>query len=262
MNILFVGDVVGRAGRRALKACLPQYLETGRADFVVANAENAAGGIGLTPKVVEGILALGVDAVTTGNHVWAHREMYEAAEREPRLVRPANYPPGVPGVGSRVLRSRGGVEVGVVNVCGRVFMEALDCPFRAADAELERLSGQATVIIVDMHAEATSEKMAFGRYVDGRASLVAGTHTHVQTADERILPGGTAYITDCGMTGPVDSVIGMEAEPVVGRFLDRLPIRFQAAKGPAVFAGVLVEADDASGRAQSVVRVQEYVPAA
>ena len=262
MNILFVGDVVGRVGRRALKTCLPRYLDQGRADFVVVNAENAAGGIGLTPKIVEEILGLGVDAITTGNHVWAHKEMYEVADAEPRLVRPANYPPGVPGVGSRVLRSRAGVEVGVINVCGRIFMDPLDCPFRAADAELERLAGQVAVTIIDFHGEATSEKQAFARYVAGRVSLVAGTHTHVQTADECILPGGTAYITDCGMTGPTQSIIGMEPEPVVGRFLNRLPIRFQAARGPGVFGGVIVDVDESSGRARAIARVAEDVPAA
>lgn len=257
MTILVVADVVGRVGRRALRHFVPLYKAERHVDFVVANCENVAGGIGLTPKLVRQILATGVDAITTGNHVWAHKEIYETADREPRLLRPANYPPEVPGMGWRVLRAGNGVETGVVNLCGRIFMDPLDCPFRGADAVLELLRPQAQVVVIDFHAEATSEKMALGRYVDGRASVVAGTHTHVQTADEKILPHGTAYITDCGMTGAVESVIGMEPEPVLRRFLTRMPAKFEAAKGPGVFQGILVEVDENTGKALDIRRVDE-----
>ena len=252
-----MADVVGRVGRRALQHFAPLYVQQGQVDFVVANCENAAAGFGLTPKLVTQILAAGVDVITTGNHVWAHKEVYELADKEPRFLRPANYPPEVPGSGWRVLRACNEVEVGVVNLCGRIFMDPLDCPFRTIDAVLEALRPQTQVVVIDFHAEATSEKVAFGRYVDGRASAVVGTHTHVQTADERILPQGTAYITDCGMTGAVESVIGMEPEAVIRRFVTRMPVKFEAAKGDGVFQGIIVEVDPKTGKALDIQRVNE-----
>lgn len=257
MKILVVADVVGRVGRRALEHFVPLYVQERHVDFVVANCENAAAGFGLTPKLVRQILAAGVDAVTTGNHVWAHKEIYKIADKEPRFLRPANYPPDVPGMGWRVLRAGNGVETAVVNLCGRVFMDALDCPFRGVDAILESVRPQARVVVIDFHAEATSEKVAFGQYVDGRASVVAGTHTHVQTADERILPQGTAYITDCGMTGAATSVIGMEPEAVLRRFVSRMPAKFEAAKGKGIFQGILAEVDENTGKALDIQRVDE-----
>jgi hypothetical protein len=255
--LLIVGDVLGRPGRRALRALLPEIVARERIEFVVANCENAASVVGITPKLVTEILSWGVDVITMGNHVWAQKAIYETADLEPRFVRPANYPPGTPGVGAQVLRSKGGVSVGVLSLCGRIFMEPMDCPFRTADAELERLRDEADVTVVDFHAEATSEKAALGRYLDGRVAVVAGTHTHVQTADEQILPGGTAYITDCGMTGPVDSVIGIEPDLVIQRFVTRMPVRFEPARGPAALCGIIVDADEATDSARSIVRVRE-----
>ncbi|MFQ6098169.1 MAG: TIGR00282 family metallophosphoesterase [Armatimonadota bacterium] len=257
MRLLIVGDVVGRAGRRALRALLPDIVARENIDFVVANCENAASFTGITPRLVEQILSWGVDAITMGNHVWAQKSIYDTAHQESRFIRPANYPPGVPGAGGRVLQARNGAMVATINLCGRIFMEPMECPFRAADAEIERLREQADVIVVDFHAEATSEKAALGRYLDGRVAVVAGTHTHVQTADERILPGGTAYITDCGMTGPLESVIGIAPDLVIRRFLTRMPVRFEAARGIAALCGIIVDADEATDSARSIVRVCE-----
>ncbi len=255
MRILFVGDVHGRPGRRAVARRVPSLRRELQVDFVVANAENSAGGVGLTPQTAAELFAAGVDALTGGNHTWAKREAYELLDSDPRVVRPANYPPGVPGHGSAVLR-RGGVALAVLNLQGRVFMDPLDDPFRVARAEVDRLRELTPFVLVDFHAEATSEKLALGYYLDGRVTAVVGTHTHVQTADERVLPGGTAYITDVGMTGPRDGVIGMDRDAILQRFLLQLPVRFEVAPGPVQFNAVLVEADS-SGRATSIRRIHQ-----
>ncbi len=255
MRILFVGDITGKPGRRVLTALLPGLRREVGADVVIANGENAAGGFGISPDTLEEILAAGVDGVTGGNHSWARKEAGELHDSHPALLRPANWPPGTPGQGSAVIAGREGARVGVINLQGRVFMTALDDPFRAADREVERLRGQVPVVLVDMHAEATSEKVAMGWYLAGRATAVVGTHTHVQTADERVLPGGTAYITDVGMTGPRDGVIGVDRDQIIQRFLNQLPVRFDVAAGPAHLQAVLVEADAQTGRASAITRI-------
>lgn len=253
MRVLAVGDIVGRPGRRAMAALLPGLRKDLGLDFVVANGENAAGGIGITPTVGQELLGLGVDLLTMGNHTWGKREAYEFLDSEPRIVRPANYPEGSPGRGWTVVRSRAGVPVGVLNLGGRVYADAhLDCPFRAASRILEEMDGQTRVVLVDFHGEATSEKVAMGHYLDGRASAVFGTHTHVLTADAKILPGGTAYLTDLGMTGPADSVIGIRKDIVIEKFLSQMPVRFEVASGPVELCGAVFDVDEATGRARSV----------
>lgn len=255
MKVLFVGDIVGNAGRTALRAFLPKLRDRYRLDAVIANGENAAGGFGITEKVASEIFSLGVDAITSGNHIWDKKEAVKYLAREKRVLRPLNYPPGVPGTGSIILDVMSGLKLAVLNVSGRVFMQNYDCPFRGTEAELERLREVTANIVVDFHAEATSEKIAFGYFFDGRVSAVIGTHTHVQTADEKILPGGTAYITDVGMTGPVDSVIGVNKEQIIGRFLNLMPIRFEVSKGPAVLSAVVLELDENSGKCLSIHRL-------
>jgi 2',3'-cyclic-nucleotide 2'-phosphodiesterase len=254
MNLLFIGDVVGRPGRRAVGQWLPALRREVEADFVVVNGENSAGGFGITPEIFEELTAAGADVVTGGNHIWHTREAPALLDGEPRLLRPANYPAGAPGRGAGVFPA-GGARVGVLNLEGRVFMEPLGSPFECGRDEVERLRADTPVILVDMHAEATSEKAALAWHLDGRVSAVVGTHTHVQTADERILPGGTAFITDAGMTGPRDSVIGMSREIVLQRFLTQIPARFEVAGGPAQLNGVLIEVDAATGRALGIRRV-------
>jgi len=258
LNLLFIGDIVGRPGREAVRACLPGLVQEYRVDLTIANAENAAGGLGLTRVTAEELLSAGIDVLTTGNHVWKHRDFAEFAEVEPRIVRPANYPPGTPGRPSCVYETDHSGPVGVLNLVGRTFMEPLDCPFRAADREIEALRGKTRVIVVDMHAEATSEKLAMRWYLDGRVSAVFGTHTHVQTADEMTSPKGTAYITDVGMTGPRDSILGVRPEPVVRRFLTGMPTRFELAKGPVTLNAVVADIDAETGRARSVRRVIQF----
>jgi hypothetical protein len=228
-------------------------------DITIANGENAAGGIGITRVVAQELLECGVDVLTTGNHVWRQRDALDLVEEERRVLRPANYPPGAPGRGAEVYETSGGHLVGVLSLVGRTFMNAVDCPFRAADGEIESLRGRTPLIVVDMHAEATSEKVAMGWYLDGRVSLVVGTHTHVRTADERILPRGTAYITDVGMTGPRDSVLGMKIDPVIRRFLTALPERFELAEGPVMLNAIIVDVDAETGKAQKIERVLELV---
>ncbi|MDQ7819559.1 MAG: TIGR00282 family metallophosphoesterase [Armatimonadota bacterium] len=257
MRILFVGDVHGRPGRRILAARLPALRRQHGADLVIANGENAAGGSGINAAVADELFAAGVDVITGGNHTWQIREAYELLDSDPRILRPANYPPGVPGRGSALVGTRAGRAVGVVNLMGRVFMGELDDPFRVARAEVDRLRERTPVIVVDFHAEATSEKQALAWYLDGQVSAVLGTHTHVQTADERILPGGTAYITDVGMTGPRDGIIGMDRSRILERFLTQLPVRFEVAGGPAQLNAVAVEVDEATGRARQILRVAE-----
>ena len=258
MRILFVGDIVGKPGRRILAQALPSLRREHAVDFVIANGENSAGGFGITHETFEEILAAGVQVVTGGNHTWQAREVLTLLDSDLRLLRPANYPPGTPGRGAGVFRlspARDASAVAVLNLQGRIFMDPLDSPFRVGWEQAERLRQETPVIVVDMHAEATSEKIALGWYLDGRVSTVVGTHTHVQTADERILPGGTAFISDVGMTGPRDSIIGMAREEVLQRFLTLLPARFDVAKGPAQLNAVLLDIDGETGRARSVERI-------
>lgn len=254
MNLLFIGDVVGRPGRRAVTQWLPALRRELEADLVVANGENSAGGFGITPQTFNELIAAGVDVVTGGNHIWHTREALALLDAEPRILRPANYPAGAPGRGAGVFAA-GGARVGVLNLEGRVFMEPLLSPFECAREAVERLRAETRVILVDMHAEATSEKAALAWHLDGRVSAVVGTHTHVQTADERILPGGTAFITDAGMTGPRDSIIGMSRETVLQRFLTALPVRFEVAAGPVQLNGAFVQVDADTGRALAIRRV-------
>ncbi len=255
MKILFVGDIVGRPGRHSVARWLPELRETHGVDWVLANAENAAGGTGATPAVLKELESAGVDAFTMGNHVWRKQLLVPLLDSSDTIVRPANYPAGVPGRGAMVMETPGGVKVGVVNLLGRVYMEALECPFAAADRALAALSEETSLILVDMHAEATSEKVALGWHLDGRCTAVLGTHTHVQTADEWVLPGGTAYITDVGMCGPMHSVIGVEREIVINKFLTGMPKRFTVARGPLMFNAVLLEVDEESGRAVAIRRI-------
>lgn len=257
MNILFIGDVFGPPGRTAIREYLPGLRRQWAVDFVVANAENAAGGAGLTPALGAELLEQGIDVLTGGNHIWDKRELNTFLDAEPRLLRPGNVPPGAPGRGWGVFRSRGGPSVAVLNLHGRVFVPgSLDCPFRGADAALAEIGDRSRIILVDFHAEASSEKMALGWYLDGRVSAVIGTHTHVATADERILPGGTAYQTDVGFTGPLDSIIGVETSLALQRFLTGRPVRFEPAKGPAILSGLVVEVDPTTGRALRAERIR------
>jgi len=254
MKILFIGDIVGKPGRRAVRELLPWIVEDRRIDLVIANCENAAAGFGVTGEVVEELYGCRIDVLTSGNHIWDKKEIMDFVDGYETLLRPANYPAEAPGRGSLVMRAPNGIAVGVINLAGRVFMHPLDCPFRTADREIGRMKNKAGVIIVDMHAEATSEKIAMGWYLDGRVTAVLGTHTHVQTADERILPGGTGYITDVGMTGPFDSVIGIRKESIMQRFLMQIPNKFDVAKGDVRLQGVTVEINQ-DGRAAGIERV-------
>ncbi len=255
LRILFLGDVVGEPGLRALEKHLPAVAAGAGASLVVANGENVAAGLGLTAPLVRRMLAAGVHVVTTGNHVWDKKEFLRAIDRFPQVVRPANYPPGAPGKGWCTVRAAG-ATVAVVNLSGRVFMEPMDCPFRTADAVLGEVGSQAEVVLVDFHAEATSEKRALGWYLDGRVSAVVGTHTHVATADPQILPGGTGYITDAGMTGVASSVIGLPVTSSVERFRTRLPQGHGLAQGQGVLCGVLLEVDAGTGRCRAIERVE------
>jgi len=249
-----IGDIVGRPGRQAVKELLPGLRQQYGFSLVIANAENVAGGLGLTSTTAEELLSAGVDVLTSGNHIWAQKEIIPHLDGEMPILRPLNYPPGVPGKGYIVNR-----QAMVVNLIGRTFMGDLDCPFRAIDQLLTEVKPKPPVIIVDFHAEATSEKVAMGRYLDGRVSAVLGTHTHVGTTDTQLLPQGTAYVTDIGMTGPIDSVIGMETEVVIQRFLTGIPHRMSVAKGKTMFNAVLVRVDKESGRAISIDRIYKEV---
>jgi len=259
MRILFLGDIVGRPGRHAVGERLPRLRERWRLDCVVINGENAAGGFGITESICDEILGAGADAVTLGNHSFDQREALVFIERQPRLIRPANYPPGTPGRGATVIETARGARVLVVNVMGRVYMDAMDDPFTAVDRALAScpLQEAADAVIVDVHAEATSEKEAFGHHLDGRASLVVGTHTHVPTADHRVLPGGTAYLSDAGMCGDYDSMLGMQKEEPLRRFLQKTPgSRLESAQGEGTLCGVAVETDDRTGLARGVWAVR------
>jgi len=255
MNILFVGDVVGSPGRRALDRALLPLIDRKKVDFTIVNVENAAGGFGLTIELFEELSKLPIDVFSSGNHIWDKKEIYGVLDSSDRLLRPANYPPGNPGRGSTVQSTASGVPVAVLNLQGQVFMPAhADSPFRVADEELARLK-EARVIVVDMHAEATSEKVAIGWYLDGRVSAVLGTHTHVQTADETVRPGGTAYLTDAGMTGAYEGVIGFSRERIIEKFLSQTPRSFETAKRDIRLCGALVAVDEASGRATAIERI-------
>ncbi len=254
MNILMVGDVIGRPGRAAFARYTPKLRKEKGIDLVVVNGENAAGGKGLTEPVFDELLSGGADIVTSGNHIWDKKEVAAIIDREPYLVRPANYPEGTPGRGWCVYPWRA-KNIGVLNLAGRTFMPPLDCPFQKAEAALRALK-DCDVILVDFHAEATSEKLALGWYLDGRVSAVAGTHTHIQTADERVLPGGTAYISDLGMVGPMNSVLGVRTDIILQKFTTGLPTRFDLADGPCVYSALFITIDEATGRAGPVERVQ------
>ena len=257
MKVLFIADIVGQPGRRAVKELLPKLRQQHTANLVVANGENAAGGSGITVKTAEEIFAAGVDIITSGDHLWDQKEVMELLAHERRFVRPLNYPPGTPGQGSAIFHSDLLPPVGIINLQGRTFMPPLDNPFHCALAEVERLRQQTTIILVDFHAEATSEKVALARMLDGRVSAVIGTHTHVQTADEQIFPGGTAFLCDAGFTGPHESVIGREIEPIIKRFMTNQPQKFEVARNKVLLQGAVVEIDERSGRPSRIVRVSE-----
>jgi 2',3'-cyclic-nucleotide 2'-phosphodiesterase len=256
VKVLFIGDIFGEPGRRALARAVPRLVAQRQIDIVIGNGENAAGGFGITPELAEELFDLGLAVITTGNHAWDKKEILDYFPREPRLLRPANYPSGVPGNGSVVVESAGGEQLGVLQLMGRAYMPTLDCPFQVAKKELAALKKRTVAVIVDMHAEATSEKMAMGHYLDGEVVAVVGTHTHVQTADNQILPKGTAYVTDIGMTGPLHSVIGVKKELAIEKFLTGMPRRFEVASGPSVFCAVLLELDARLGKALSIERIR------
>jgi 2',3'-cyclic-nucleotide 2'-phosphodiesterase len=256
IKLLFIGDIVARAGRDLVRQGLRRIVQAHAIDMVIANGENAAGGAGITREITDELLAAGVDVLTSGNHIWAKRETLEFIDKEPRLLRPANYPAATPGAGSHVWQNEDGVAVGVINLMGRVFMAPLDDPFVVVRQQIAHVRERgAKIIVVDFHAEATSEKVAMGWYLDGEVTAVVGTHTHVQTADERVLPGGTAYMSDVGMTGPHDGVIGMDRAGAVARFVTGIPSRFDAASGDPRLHAVVITADDTTGRATAVQRL-------
>ncbi len=257
LKILFIGDIVGRPGRHLVRDVLHRLVDQHMLDLVIANGENAAAGFGLTADVVTELLDMGVDVLTPGNPLWDHRDGLVCLEQEPGLLRPANYPEGTPGHGLGLFQTAAGISVAVINLEGRVFMSNLDCPFRKADALLKELGTKQKIVFVDFHAEATSEKGAMGAYLDGRVSAVIGTHTHVQTADERVLPGGTAFISDVGMSGARDSVIGIRKELSIQKFLTQMPVRYEIAKKDPVLCGVVVSIDESTGKATGIERVME-----
>ena len=255
MKILFIGDIVGSPGRMAVRELLPPLIAKKKIDFVIANCENAAAGFGVTRKNVEELYSYHIDVLTSGNHIWNKREVLEFIGDYEKLLRPANYPAATPGSGSVLIPTAAGEYIGVLNLAGRIFMQPIDCPFETAKNKIAELRKKTNIIIVDMHAEATSEKRALGWYLDGKVSAVLGTHTHVQTADEEILPQGTAYISDAGMTGPFDSVIGINKETVIERFLTQMPNKFDLAKDDIRMQGVILNIDPVSGKANSIERM-------
>jgi hypothetical protein len=259
VKLLFIGDIVGQPGRRAVAELVPKLREQHALDFVIANGENSAGGSGITPKIAGELFSAGVDVITTGDHLWDQKEVMELLANEKRFLRPLNYPPGTPGQGSAVFQINKLPPIAVLNAQGRTFMPPLENPFLLTLDEVKRLRQQTKIIFVDFHAEATSEKIAFARMLDGQVSAVVGTHTHVQTADEQIFPGGTAYLTDAGFTGPHESVLGREIEPVLKRFLTGMPQRFEVAKNRVLLHGAVIEIDDATGKAVKIQRVSEKV---
>lgn len=256
MKVLYIGDIMGEPGRRAVARAMPRLVSQHNVDVVIGNGENVAGGFGITPELAEELFDLGLSAITTGNHAWDKKEIVDYFPRERRLLRPANYPEGVPGQGSLVIETPAGETVGLLQLMGRAYMPTLDCPFQVARREMTKLKKRVAAVLVDMHAEATSEKMAMGHYLDGEATAVVGTHTHVQTADEQILPKGTAYLTDIGMTGPLHGVIGVKKELAIEKFLTGMPRRFEVASGPTVFCAALIELDARVGKALSIERIR------
>lgn len=257
MKILMMGDIVGRSGRNILHSLTPKLKEELDIDFIIANGENSAGGNGITRKTADEVFSSQVDVITSGNHIWDKKEVMEWINSEPRLIRPANYPQSAPGKGYIICNAGEGIKVAVINLSGRVFMSPLDCPFQTVDILLKKIGSEADFILVDFHAEATSEKMAFGYYVDGRVSAVVGTHTHIQTADARILPKGTAYITDVGMTGPYESVLGIKKEIAVAALTTQRPQRFEVAAGYAQLNAVVIDFDISTGKVKSIENIQE-----
>jgi len=255
VNILFIGDIVGKPGRQAVSRELHRLVDRYGIDLVIANGENASGGFGITVETAKELFSYGVQFFTSGNHIWDKKDALDYLDREERIIRPANYPEGAPGKGSRLVATPGGVRVGVINLEGRIFMNNLECPFRTADREIKRLAEHTNIIFVDFHAEATSEKTALGWYLDGRVSALVGTHTHVQTADERVLPDGTAYITDAGMTGAFDSVIGVRKDEPIQKFLTQLPTKFEVAKKDLRLNGVVIQIDEVTGKSLSIERI-------
>jgi metallophosphoesterase (TIGR00282 family) len=256
MRIFFIGDIVGKPGRQAINRLLRKVINDYGVEFTIANGENAAGGMGMTPAIAIEILDQGVDILTSGNHIWAKKEIFPFLDKESRILRPANYPPHVPGRGAGLFQSKNGEKIGVINLEGRVFMKHLDCPFRIGEKEIETLRRETPIDLVDFHAEATSEKVAMGWFLDGRVTAVLGTHTHVQTSDEKILDGGTAYITDVGMTGPLDSVIGIRKQVAVNRLLTQIPWKFDVATEEVEMQGVIVEVEEETGRSKRIQRIR------
>jgi hypothetical protein len=257
MKILFIGDIVGEPGRRAIEELLPGIKKANDIEFVIGNAENVAGGSGVTPSLADELFDHGLDVITSGDHIWKRKEIIDRIDSDRRILRPANYPAGSPGSGSTVAKSESGTEVGVINLMGRVFMQPLECPFKTAKTEIDKIKNKTRIIIVDMHAEATSEKVALGWYLDGQVSAIVGTHTHVQTADEKILPGGTAFLCDAGMTGPLDGVIGRKKEQILARFLTQMPMKFEMAENDIQLQGAIIDIDEKTGKANSIKRIQK-----
>ena len=260
LTILFIGDIVGKAGRKTVNALLPGLIREYSVDCVIANGENAAAGAGITPTIADQLFRAGIDVLTSGNHIWQQKDIYDYLDRQERLIRPLNFAPDNPGRGSCLVRTATGCSVGVMNLAGRVFMDAFSCPFRAAEQEIDRLQGQTDVMFVDFHAEATAENQALAWYLDGKVAEVIGTHTHVQTADERILPQGTAYLTDAGMTGSMDSIIGVKKELAIRKFLSHMPVRFESSELNPYLNGVIVKIDTEKHAASDIIRIRQPFP--
>lgn len=258
MNLLMIGDIVGKPGRKIVKEMTKELIKHYGVDVVVANGENAAGGNGITKEIMMELLESGVDFLTLGNHVWDKKEILSFIDETDKLIRPANYPAGTPGKGYSIIETKSKEKLAVISLCGRVFLSPLECPFRMIDTLVAEIKTSTSNILIDFHAEATSEKVAFGWYVDGKVSAVCGTHTHVQTADARILPKGTAYITDVGMTGPRDSVLGVKKEVIINKFITQLPARFEVASGVAQLNGVIIEIDN-TGKAKNIKNIQKFL---
>lgn len=258
LKVLFIGDIVGNPGRKAVKELIPVLKKKYEADFCIANGENAAGGSGITYVVTQELTRAGIDAITLGNHTWSKREILNFIDSDTNVVRPANYPKELPGKGSMIL-DMNGMKIGILNLMGRIYMDSIDCPFKAADRELQYLKSQTKVVLVDMHAEATSEKCALAWYLDGRVSCVLGTHTHVQTADERILPFGTAFISDVGMTGPYEGIIGIDREIIINKFITHMPTKHEIARGSVQFNAVALDIDEVTGKARKIERISQII---
>jgi len=258
VNVLVIGDIVGKSGRKLVKDLLPTIKREKDIDFTIANGENAAGGVGITREIANELFNNGIDILTMGNHTWDKKDIFNFIQQEERIVRPLNYPLGTAGKGSTIVKLPNGIKIGIINLLGRVFLSNLDCPFRTAEKEIAKMEEETPIIFIDFHAEVTSEKVALGWYLDGKATAVLGTHTHIQTADERILPNGTAYITDLGMTGPYDSVLGVKKELVIEKFLTQMPVRFEVAKGEEILCAAVIKVEENTGRAVWIERIQEF----